>query len=370
MTKKEFYTILSIIAITWVIIFFALAKGASAKELHRFYSPQFKGHFYTVSENEKDNLINNDDNWEYEGVAYDVSHDGDYKPVFRHWSENFKGHFYTISESESAGLGDDDNWTYEGIAFYVREQGDPVYRFWSPVYKHHFYTVSESEKDLIINNDKNWGYEGIAWYVADELVGNDFIDSDSTVSNRDETQRDSVTDTGTTRGEQESSIEEQQDNNTTTEQLPVETITEVVYETIYETVTETVVEYVEVEAVEECDTVPMFNYYEDRNDDGYMDTGEFIQRSTGFSTDNVEWQYVGHHNGWTDYNIGQELPTENGHYSVRTSDTEYFDNFLGFPTETRWEKWLEISGSFMIEDGCIKYNYKTDIAVVPAQLPY
>jgi len=38
--------------------------------VYRFWSPIYNGHFYTNSEAEKQNLIDNDDNWTYEGIAW------------------------------------------------------------------------------------------------------------------------------------------------------------------------------------------------------------------------------------------------------------------------------------------------------------
>jgi len=82
-------------------------------------------------------------------------------------------HFYTISESEKNNLIDNypNVWTYEGIVYYAYPQGQqpeqtkPVYRFWSPMNNRHFYTISESERDKLIDLYSHvWTYEGIVWY--------------------------------------------------------------------------------------------------------------------------------------------------------------------------------------------------------------
>ena len=148
--------------------------------LYRFWSSRYKGHFYTASETERDQVINNydDDVWRYEGIAYQVFNTqvSESVPVYRFWSSRYKGHFYTASEAEKNNVINnypDDVWKYEGIAYYTykSEQTDtkPVYRFWSKEYKHHFYTASEAEKNNVINNypDDIWKHEGIAWYVED-----------------------------------------------------------------------------------------------------------------------------------------------------------------------------------------------------------
>ncbi len=140
---------------------------------YRFYSPVFQGHFYTTSESERNLLISSDPNWNYEGIAfttYKNATNSSIKPVYRFYSDTFNGHFYTISESEKNGLiANDPNWKFEGTAYYAQTtqaaNTKPLYRFWSPIYKHHFFTVSSTERDGIIANDPNWSYEGVAYYL-------------------------------------------------------------------------------------------------------------------------------------------------------------------------------------------------------------
>lgn len=149
------------------------------QSLHRFYSHKFRGHFYTTSEVEKQNLIDNDANWIYEGIGNKtVNTDSlssesmkalSIKPVYRFWNDKYKHHFYTVSESEKEATIADPNWKYEDVAYYTytARQMDTieVFRFYSPVYKGHFYTTSSDERDDLIKNDSNWTYEGIAWYA-------------------------------------------------------------------------------------------------------------------------------------------------------------------------------------------------------------
>jgi hypothetical protein len=57
-------------------------------------------------------------------VVYNVFNDysPNVKPVYRFWSEKYKHHFYTISEGEKQTVidnYDDDIWKYEGISWYV-----------------------------------------------------------------------------------------------------------------------------------------------------------------------------------------------------------------------------------------------------------
>ncbi|MGI5869094.1 MAG: pre-peptidase C-terminal domain-containing protein [Kiritimatiellia bacterium] len=143
--------------------------------VYRFWSDRNNGHFFTISEAEKDNIIATfSRDWRYEGVAYyayPILVPGTV-PLYRFWSDRYRGHFFTISAAEKnliiANLASD--WRYEGVAYYVHSDADvgrtPAYRFWSNRYKHHFFTINEAEKNNIIANLANdWRYEGIAYYV-------------------------------------------------------------------------------------------------------------------------------------------------------------------------------------------------------------
>jgi len=142
----------------------------------RFWSPVLYSHFYTINEQERDNLINQyPDAWTYEGIAFrtfGAPLDGNLKPVYRFWSG--PSHFYTIDEGERDWLVANYSWFWisEGIAFYAYPEGLqpegtlPVYRFWAPQLGSHFYTISEEEKQWLIDNHSGtWMPEGIAWYA-------------------------------------------------------------------------------------------------------------------------------------------------------------------------------------------------------------
>lgn len=146
--------------------------------VYRFWSNQNRHHFYTASEEEKNLVITNytDNEWLYEGIAYyafllQITNTA---PVYRFWSPQNKSHFYTISEEEKnlvIANYTDNEWFYEGITYFAypaQQPGTtPIHRFWSPQNRSHFYTASENEKDLTITNytDDEWTYEGIACYV-------------------------------------------------------------------------------------------------------------------------------------------------------------------------------------------------------------
>ena len=154
--------------------------------VYRFRSLVTGKHLFTASESEKDKLVNRDFHlWEYEGIVYYVYKRAvttQLKPIYRFWSAKLGSHLYTISESEKDNLIDrysTDVWAYEGIAFYAYPEGNqpegakPVYRFWSDRLGGHFYTIDEAERDLYRANTGTWAFEGIVWYAFDTLYASD-----------------------------------------------------------------------------------------------------------------------------------------------------------------------------------------------------
>ncbi len=149
--------------------------------VYRFQSRRTEKFLYTAKESEKDKLINREaDAWEYEGIAYYV-----YKtqvvpeltPVYRFWSAKSSTHLFTISESEKDRLIDNyptEVWEFEGIAFYAYPAGSqpegakPVYRFYSARLGGHFFTIDEDEADQYRADTATWTAEGVAWYAFDE----------------------------------------------------------------------------------------------------------------------------------------------------------------------------------------------------------
>ncbi len=150
-----------------------------AAPVYRFWSIQTNRHFYTIDEAERALLQKQPETWAFEGTAYMAyasPSDPDLRPVYRFWSERLSAHFWTISEAEKDLLVDKyaDSWTYEGPVFYAWPEGSqhaeakPVYRFWSNSLSTHFYTIDESEKDLLVKEQADaWTYEGIVWYALE-----------------------------------------------------------------------------------------------------------------------------------------------------------------------------------------------------------
>ena len=150
--------------------------------VYRFWSDQNQVHFYTSDPVERDQVINNYDDftWKFEGEAFkSIGYNGSCQqpgsiPVYRFWSDQNQVHFYTLSSTERdivINNYDDFIWKYEGIAycaFSTQVNGRiPVYRFWSDENQSHFYTSSLSEKSFLEENynDFTWRYEGIGYYA-------------------------------------------------------------------------------------------------------------------------------------------------------------------------------------------------------------
>jgi hypothetical protein len=146
--------------------------------VYRFWSPVSFRHFYTINQSEKETLERDYSSfWTYEGVVYETPAHADHPgllPVHRFWSPTLGGHFYTINDGEKDNLIQNypDVWTYEGPVFYAWPDGSQppgslaVHRFWSAQVGGHFYTASEAEKNNLIQQYPDvWTYEGVAWHA-------------------------------------------------------------------------------------------------------------------------------------------------------------------------------------------------------------
>lgn len=107
-----------------VAFFASRPQVCDGERVYRFWSTTKQSHFYTMSQSERDHVIANypENVWRYEGVAYcaEPSSSSDGLPVHRFWSTTKQSHFYTISESEKDQIidtYDERVWRYEGVAF-------------------------------------------------------------------------------------------------------------------------------------------------------------------------------------------------------------------------------------------------------------
>ena len=127
----------------------------------RMYNPYTGEHFYTGSEEEKDNLVAV--GWHYEGVAFTFPGNTG-APVYRLYDPVTGEHLYTMDEEEKATL-EAAGWNYEGIAFNSAYDTEAVqHRLHNPyatVGAYHF-TYSIEERDNLIA--AGWEYQGIGWY--------------------------------------------------------------------------------------------------------------------------------------------------------------------------------------------------------------
>lgn len=153
------------------------------KPIYRFWSNAKQHHFYTIDINERNDVLNTYklDEWKYEGQAFrafDLNDCGNASQVFRFWSNEKQGHFYTISESEKdyvSSFYPDNVWHYEHPAYCAETSASgsntALYRFWSNEKQGHFYTASAGEKDYIVANypENVWKYESIGYYVYPSL---------------------------------------------------------------------------------------------------------------------------------------------------------------------------------------------------------
>jgi hypothetical protein len=141
--------------------------------IYRFFNPERGLHFYTASETERDYVKNNLANYQFEGASYTavdpLTGSTDPVPVYRFYNSKLGVHLYTIDETERDSIIDNlDNYTFEGEAFSAYatqvEGTIPIYRFFSQELGTHFYTPSVGEKDSVEENLPNYKFEGIAYY--------------------------------------------------------------------------------------------------------------------------------------------------------------------------------------------------------------
>jgi hypothetical protein len=108
---------------------FADAGASGLSPVYRFWSVKNADHFYTIKEGEKTKIVNTmSATWQFEGIAFYAYPAGDNvpasaKPVYRFWAPGNGAHFFTMSEGEKNKLINQYSatWTFEGIAWYAFE---------------------------------------------------------------------------------------------------------------------------------------------------------------------------------------------------------------------------------------------------------
>lgn len=141
-------------------------------EVYRVYNSLSGEHVFTADENEVRNLVKvgtidletggRDYIWRFEGVAWAAPKTG--SSVYRLYNPNAGDHHYTLSKNERDNLVAV-GWKDEGIVWYSNSsEGSPIYRTYNPnavTGAHHFTEDSQESKNLI---GLGWRDEDIAFY--------------------------------------------------------------------------------------------------------------------------------------------------------------------------------------------------------------
>ncbi|MRS12732.1 MAG: hypothetical protein EG823_06640 [Actinobacteria bacterium] len=147
----------------------------AVRPVYRFYNKKNGSHFYTAAEAERYTVIRLwPDTYTYEGPAYwvNTANPSNVVPLHRFYNKKNGSHFYTASEDEKnnviAKFGA--TYNYEGPVYNVSmtpEGGSPMYRFYNKKNGSHFYTTSATEADTVIANyAATYTYEGVAYYIG------------------------------------------------------------------------------------------------------------------------------------------------------------------------------------------------------------
>ncbi|MGV8082753.1 MAG: hypothetical protein AB2L09_03830 [Coriobacteriia bacterium] len=147
----------------------------SVVPVYRFYNVKTGTHFYTASEGERYTVIKKYPTiYQFEGIGYSINtaNAANSVPLYRFYNVKTGTHFYTASEDEKNNV--IAKWpkifTLEGVAYYVSQNPDnatPVYRFYNKKTGTHFYTASEAERENVIAKySATYTFEGIAYYIG------------------------------------------------------------------------------------------------------------------------------------------------------------------------------------------------------------
>jgi len=153
--------------------------GPGVWGVHRFWSPLKNRHYYTVNKVEIEMMnLYQGRQWTDEGPVFYVysrdQHPAGTLPVYQFSSQVLDSRFYTMQEQEKDNLIREyfSVWKYEGVAWYAYPEGGqpaearPVWRLWSDTLRTHFYTANVAEKDWLVREyPQIWRYECVAWYA-------------------------------------------------------------------------------------------------------------------------------------------------------------------------------------------------------------
>lgn len=117
-------TVFSVLSTVWCDM--APNPPGECLPVYRFWSPTYKHHFYTMNEVEMNNIIATMPEWNFEGKVYSADDYAAYPedvPLYRFWSSTYRSHFYTTDLVEKEHIiRDMPEWQYEGVAYYVMDE--------------------------------------------------------------------------------------------------------------------------------------------------------------------------------------------------------------------------------------------------------
>lgn len=143
--------------------------------IHRFYNKKNGSHFYTASATEAQRVARDlAASYVFEGAAYslDTTSGANGQPLFRFYRPSNGTHFYTVSPEERDQVIRtlSKTYKYEGPAYMVSIDPTnrwPIYRFYNKQGGSHFYTIDPAERDWVTSQlGWKYTYEGVAYYVA------------------------------------------------------------------------------------------------------------------------------------------------------------------------------------------------------------
>lgn|GEM_PF-3897952 len=147
----------------------------------RFFSSGTESDFYTTDEAEIDFITENLGNYDPEGAAYRVlepitgdrdNESSEIDNVYRFFNPSTGSHLYTANEVERDFIVDNfSNLNFEGAKFaaYNTDLGEdtiPVYRFYNPTTGIHVFTQDDAQQTSLEGSD-DYNSEGIAFHVID-----------------------------------------------------------------------------------------------------------------------------------------------------------------------------------------------------------
>ncbi|ODS79761.1 MAG: peptidase S1 [Acidovorax sp. SCN 65-28] len=150
----------------------SMVTDAGRVAVYRFYNASTGAHFYITGANERDYVIRNYPEFNYENVAFYAYADSNSNkdPIFRFYNATSKAHFYAGDvATRDYVIAKLPLFRYEGVSWYAqREAGNdatPIFRFYNPRTGAHFYTISAAERDLVIQVNREFTYEGPVYFA-------------------------------------------------------------------------------------------------------------------------------------------------------------------------------------------------------------